>query len=73
MTNIELSDVELGAVSGGDYKISNWSNASTTSKVGAVANSVAAAVAIPMAAAPSFALAVVGLVAIAASPGQGHW
>jgi hypothetical protein len=73
MENIELSDVELSAVSGGDYKISNWSNASTTSKVGAVANCVAAAVAIPAATAPSMALAAIGLVAIAASPGQGHW
>jgi hypothetical protein len=50
MTNIELSDVELGAVSGGDYSF--WPSApskETVQKISTVSAAVSVAVAAPAA------------------------
>lgn len=72
MANIqsnELSDVELAAVSGGDYKLSNWNNASTAQKAATVVNCVVAAVVVPSAVAPTMATLAVFDVGVAATQG----
>ena len=52
MTNIELSDVELGAVSGGDFTITvPTPSASTAGKTNTVVGAVAAVMTGPVAAA----------------------
>ena len=65
----ELNHVELGAVSGGVFKISNWTNATPAQKVSAVVNSVVAAVVVPSAAAPAAAALAVFDVGVALTQG----